>query len=146
MFSTVSCDCVAKRTDCFDNLISSPLGSCTSDVTVSGSCQGVQISKGTFNGTTPVTTTAKLISSASFVGSSDSSASPQKRASVAKKVKANYNVVKNNAGRTVGQIIGNAVSYNFSQAAANNVTVCLSMDSSISLNKTAYPNYDIAQV
>jgi hypothetical protein len=86
-----------------------------------------------------------LISSASFVGSDETeSGGLSKRA--ARTIRANYKVVKNDGGVTVGQIIGNAVSYNFSQAATEPVSVCLTIDSSIPLNKAEYPFYDLAPV
>lgn len=127
-------------------MIQSPLGSCTSDVTSSSSCQGVKIAPGTFEGSIPVSTTATLISAASFVGSESNSADKviQKRATGTQK--ANYKVVVNSAGSLVGQIVGNAVSYEFSKSAITPLELCLTIDSSIPLDRTEFPNYDFAQV
>ena len=144
VFQAFTCDCIDAKSDCFNSLITSNVGGCTADTSDLSNCNGVVIDSGTFNTAVPVSIDVDLVASANFLGAP--SDSPLRKRATKKKTKANYKVVKNSVGTLVGQIVGNAMNYTFSTSASGNVSLCLPVDSSISLNTTAYPNYDIAPV
>jgi hypothetical protein len=151
VFKYVGCDCADAKANCFNDVISSTLGTCQLDPSVSGSCLGVKFINSSFDTTLVVSGTVVVISSANFVGGSSGALTKRmvnvRQNHLVKRAAAGvYDVVKNGDGSVIGQIVGNALGFEFTVAATGQVSVCLPIDTSITQNTADYPNLDFSQV
>jgi hypothetical protein len=151
VFKYVGCDCANPTANCFNDVISSTLGTCELDPSVSGSCLGVKFGNSSFDSDKVVSGKVVVVSSANFVGESNTVLTKRmvhvRHKHLVKRDAASvHDVVKNGDGSVIGQIVGNALGFEFNVASNGLVSVCLPIDTSITQNTADYPILDFAKM
>ncbi|KAI8907407.1 hypothetical protein EDD86DRAFT_248261 [Gorgonomyces haynaldii] len=133
LFKAIACDCTPGTSNCFSNLISSPIASCNVDPSSVSSCGSkVIFGQGTLNTSLPAMVDLSSVSQSNFVQGGPIS---KKRAVSA----SDYAIIKK-YGQVVGQLVGSATTITLSQVPNSNVQVCLDVNANIPQDNTTYPN------
>ncbi|KAJ3251828.1 hypothetical protein HK103_002038 [Boothiomyces macroporosus] len=140
IYQAVACDCTPGQYSCFSTPVSSPIDSCLADPRSNSTCSGVVIPNGLFNTSKPISISVNYVSSSAFVSSNLPTLVKRTTSS------SSVAVIKDSFGNIVGQLVGNGQQYTFSQMPTGSISICLSLDLSISQNSTLYPVPDFVNM